>query len=214
MISFSLGAQEISKPQTPQPQREAGIFGQTETSNGGNNTLSLVGLQYKHWRSPHYGFRVIGAFAQHHSYGEELQFAKGDTFYTRQQHFNINLPVVGFGLEAQRHFYKNVYLFAAAELKGGYGRGSVDTLVERRIGNRSNTTPEFGNEGRQDASLLFVGMTASIGAKLQLRRMCVGLELLPISFSYRDLDDGVRSSGVGDFHIGGFSQRLFLHFRF
>jgi len=211
---INLGAQELSTPVPKTFHRESGIFGQSGSNNGGNQSLDIAGLQYKHWRNEHFGFRVIAAFAQHQSYGEELQYARGDTFYTRQQRFNISLPVVGFGLEAQRHFYKNVYLFAATELNAGYGEGNVDTVVERRLGNRSNATPVFESEGNRDASLLLIGMTASIGAKLQFRRVCVGVELLPVQFSYRRLDDGIRAVGMGEMYLGTFGQRLFLHFRF
>ena len=221
-LAFTLAAQETTfTPTSPQEikatpvkayNRELGIFAQTE-GNGGNQSMGMAGLQYKQWHTEHLGFRVIAAFAQYSSSGSAVQSISGDTVVSRQEQLNFNLPVLGFGIEAQRHFYKKVYLFAAAELKGGYGSGSADSAVSISSGIGSTRWHLGQNVGHRDADLLYVGLTASVGAKIQWSRICLGLEILPVHMGYTNIDDGTSRGGITDLSLGEFSQRFFLHWR-
>lgn len=213
IVATSVHAQDIQPNAAKSLMQEIGIFGQTETNNV-NGSMGMAGLQYKHWHNEHLGFRVIGAFAQYSASGSEIQSISGDTSVTKQQHYDINLPILGVGIEAQRHFYKRIYLFAAAELKGGYGNGNADTLLSKSVGHSSNNIRTYDRAGQRDASLLYVGITASVGAKVQWNRLCVGLEILPVGMAYTKIDDGFNRGGITDFSLGNFSQRLFLHYRF
>lgn len=208
-------AQDV-KPATPARQlnQELGIFGQTEMNNNDYGSASFAGLQYKRWRNEHLGFRAIVAYGQYSAYGSEIRMISGDTSTTRQRQINIDLPVVGFGLEAQRHFYKRVYLFAAVELKGGYGSGTADTFQYKTIGRTSPISSAPESAGGRDADLLYIGMSASVGARLQWTRLALGLELFPVQMTYTKLDDGHPYSGMSEFNLGNFSQRLSLSWRF
>src|SRR5687767_580370 len=98
---FDTSAQNQAPPASKPLCQELGIFGQTEaTGNNNNQHMGLVGLQYKRWRNEHLGFRVIGAFAQYTATGSEVLYISGDTAVSKQEHFNISLPVLGVGIEA------------------------------------------------------------------------------------------------------------------
>src|SRR4051812_14492367 len=86
-LTLSVQAQtaRVAKPLNS----ELGLFGQTE-GTGNEHYMSMVGFQYKHWRSEHLGLRLIGAFAQYNSNGSQLQYISGDTSFTRQEQIHIN----------------------------------------------------------------------------------------------------------------------------
>lgn len=197
----------------PKINQELSIFGQTLLT-GNNDVFSLAGLQYRRWHNEQVGFRVIGAFGQYYSSGGELQYISGDKVITRQQHYNISLPVVGFGLEAQRHFYKRVSLFAAVELRGGYGAGHADTGVSRSIGQGAVSQYLSERSGRRDVSLLYLGLSPSIGAKMQWSRLCVSLEIAPLTASYTQLYNAPGNGGTINLDMGNLNQRLSIGWRF
>jgi len=217
-LSFSLFtayAQDAEKPAARAFHRELGIFGQTSISGNDDHSLGLVGLQFKHWRSKHLGFRAIAAYGDYTSSSGDRTTVLGDTVLTRQRRTDIGLAVLGFGLEAQRHFYKRVHLFAALELKGGYGTGSEYNWEQKSSGQGDSIIYQLGqNVDAHDVSLTYIGMTASVGAKIQWARICLGIELFPVNMTYRNMDRSANSVGVADLNLGTFSQRIFLHYRF
>ena len=213
LSAFSLAAQEQNVPLLKPMNKELGLFGQTEGA-GNNHYMNMVGFQYKHWRNEHLGLRLIGAFAQYNSNGSELQYITGDTSFSRQEQIHVNMPVVGVGVEAQRHFYRRIYLFAALELKGGYGNGNADTIFSKATGLVQPGAQPFERIGHYDASLLHIGMSASIGARAQFKRLGLGLELLPIQASYNRTSGNGRHNGITDLNFGSFSQRISLNYRF
>ena len=215
LSTFAIRAQEIPVPAPKPYKHELGIF--TQIDMGGNEHLSmgLTGLQYRYRHTERLGIRAIAAYGSYSSSGSETFHGSGDTIITHQKHFDIGLPVLGLGLEAKRHFYRKVYLFAALELKGGYGAGSGGTLERRSTGHGDSITYHLSqNIDRRDASLLYIGMTASVGGQIQWSRVCLGLELLPVTMMYRKIDDDTGRAGIADLNLGDFSQRLFLHYRF
>jgi hypothetical protein len=193
------------------PKPELGIFGQADGLSD-DKSLGMLGLHYQRWHNEHLSFRVMAAYGNYYSLGPELHYVSGDTGITKRQHYNVSLPIAGFGLQAQRHFYKNIYLFATAELSGGYGSGIADTSVSWSIGQGATTQHIGQNEGRQNASLLYGALTAAIGAKVQWSRFSVGLEVSPIHATYTQLNDG-RNTSNADFTLGSFSHRLYIHWR-
>jgi hypothetical protein len=195
------------------PTREMGIFGQGGEGSG-DASLGMVGLQYKHWHNERVGFRIIGAYGNYHAMGPDRIYTSGDTVVTRRQHINVNLPIVGFGVEAQRHFYKRIYLFAALELKGGYGSGTADSSLTASVG-YNNPPYQYGRySDARDVNLTMVSFTASIGAKVQFNRINVGAEILPLRMQYTNMSGDVQNGGLLDFGMWGMSNRLFLSYRF
>lgn len=217
LLTFCLPAIAVSAQGQPpalknKPKAELGIFGQLDGLSD-DKSLTMVGLQYLHWHNEHLGYRMIVAYGNYYSAGPELHYVSGDTGIMKRQNLNVTLPVVGFGLQAQRHFYKKIYLFATAELSGGYGSGLVDTSMNWAIGQGATSQHFAQNTRGQDASLIYGALSASIGARVQWSRIAVGLEVSPIHATYTHFDDGRRTLGNMDLSIGSFSHRLFVHWR-
>jgi hypothetical protein len=208
-----VSAQEIKPAGQRSNKQELGLFGQVDGLSD-DKSLSMIGLQYQRWHNEHLGFRVSLAAGEYFAAGPELHYVSGDTGITKRQHYDITLPVIGFGLQAQRHFYRNIYLFATAELSGGWGTGLADTGLSWSVGQGAMSQHMAQNTGRHDASMMYGALTAAIGARVQWSRISIGLEVSPIQMSYTQLDDGRRNAGNADFTIGNFSHRLFLHWRF
>lgn len=219
-------AQE-QKENSPQPIRldkpfknELGVLFQGGMGNNNNNNdvdMILAGVQYSHWVNERVGYRIIGAYGQYSSYSGVNSFAVNqDTVLRKQTEIRINMPVLGAGLMAQRHFYRRVYLFAGLELRGAYGNGTRDTLVQTEYTGPDNFIQVGYRSGRasSDVSLLLINVDASIGAKLQFRRLVVGAEVLPLNVSYRLQNIDGSSYGIMDANLGTFSNRVFLQYRF
>jgi hypothetical protein len=205
-------AQAVSPVLQKKPKQELGIFGQADGLSD-DKSLLLVGVQYQRWHNEHLGFRISLAAGAYYATGPELHYISGDTGITKRQHYNINLPVVGFGLQTQRHFYKNIYLFASTELSGGWGTGLADTGVSWAVGQGALSQHMAQNTGRHDASMVYGALNVAIGGKVERRRVSIGLEVSPIHMTYTQLDDGRTNAGNADFTIGSFSHRVFLNWR-
>ncbi len=201
------------------PKNEAGVFFQTNLTGTENNiNINMGGVQYTHWITPHLGFRLLGAYGSYTDKSATTTYIPNrDTIITQQRHTKINMPVIGGGLIAQRQFYKHIYLFAGLEIKGSYGTGHADTVVRTTTYDGPSTGNEtYSEENRTGtgARLLMINATATIGAKLEFTRFSLGLELLPVQMGYQHISYSNNSSGIADFNIGNFSQRIFLNYRF
>lgn len=216
LISSQAIAQETKPAAVPAERKnEIGLMGQTNLSGNAEN-IALMGLQYNRWVTPHLGYRIIGAYGNYINSSATITYAPSpDTIINKTEHLNIHMPIVGAGLTAQRQFYKRVYLFAAMELKGGYGGGNTDTLIKTTYGTAPNGNDSYEFKGGNNkVNMMYLGLSASIGAKLQYSRMCFGIELLPVQMNYQYINYGNRKNSSGNFDLGSFSQRLFVQFRF
>lgn len=216
-------AQDQQPEKKPKPvlqterKNEAGIIIQTDFGQNNNVNFSLAGAQYNRWITPHLGYRVIGAYGNYSSTSATTTYLPHpDTVIMKQQHMSFDMPVVGFGFVAQRQFYKRVVLYAALEVKGGYGRGRTDTSVRAvyKQGFPESSEAYTRTPANHEASILLINMSASVGAKLQFSRMSFGIELLPAQLAYTKIDYKGRYGGIADFELGNFSQRCFLNYRF
>lgn len=207
----------ITKPLQPVLKNEAGILMQTDFGGNSNNSFGMVGLQYNRWVTPQLGYRIIAAYGDYSSAsGTHTVVPHPDTILIKQQYMRFNLPVVGFGVMAQRHFYKRVYLYASLELKGAYGNGHADTSVRSiyKQGQPGNSEGYDQITGNNDARLLMINTTAAIGARVQFSRLSLGAELTPVQIGYQQVRNNGRGGGTSEFELGHFSQRVFLLYRF
>ena len=198
-------------------KNEGGLLLQTDLGGNNNSNLAIFGLQYNRWVTPNVGYRIIAGYGNYQYSGNTNTFAPHpDTIITKQQVMNFNLPLVGFGLVAQRHFYRRVFLYAAVEVKGMYNKGDADTIVRTTYKQGSPTSSEEFTwvDDNKSASILMINMTASVGAKLQYSKWSFGAELLPVQLGYQGIRYDKRNNSVGDFSLGSFSQRMFLNYRF
>lgn len=207
-------------------KHELGVFGQTNPYGNGNEDMNFAGLQYKTWANEHLGLRFLAAYSDYNFKSSKFyQGASSDTSVSKWAQTHISLGVIGGGIEAQRRFFKRVYLFAAIEMRVGYGNGTIDTSIEKAYTYTTPSTPQMPSAtysavygygaGRGNANMFYLGVSPSIGAKLQFNRLCIGLEMQAAQLSVKSIKyDNAPSYGVTDFELGNISHRFFINFRF
>lgn len=212
-----LSAQEASKKILTERKHEIGIFSHINSmSSGSYGNMDMQGVQFKLWKNETIGFRVLAGYASYNNFSSPFSVKTlSDTVVERSTQTNIGLGTIGFGVEAQRRFYKRVYLYAAMELRGGYGRGTTDTVTVKRLVNPNNYYSEATNGGRALADMFYINLSPSIGAKLNFNRISFGVEVYGVNLGYQSISYGNGpTTGMGDFDMGNVSQRVFINFRF
>ena len=229
LATFSATAQDTEREQvTPKRvpgKNEMGLV--AEIFNNGNmgnsNYTSHFGVQYKRWAKPNIGYRVLAA-AGNFSYHTMPRFIdkRGDTVYQTQTFSSTPMYFAGGGVEVQRHFYKKITLYAALELRAGYGSGTYDEVLVKEV--QEELRPYFGASTlhhevstiRQgDVSAFILDVTPFIGAKLNFKRISLGTEATIVrmgmeSVNYSKFADYTTSN----FNIGDFRQRIYVNWRF
>lgn len=192
---------------------EAGAFVQFHPADNG---INMQGLQYTRWKNEHKGIRFILAHGSYNNSTSPITIIIPDTVMMRKTTTRINMGIIGTGLTKQYHVNKTLYMFAAVELKGGYGRGSVDTTIVKQFVEGPTSKEITGNLFRdQDVSMMYAGITPSIGFKFQRKRISAGIELLPLEISYTSRQySKAPSTSMLDLDFGLLRQRLFINYRF
>jgi hypothetical protein len=213
LASTGASAQTTTLPLKVDVNKEVGLFGQVD-DGANNSSFSMGGIQYKRWHNQRVGFRAIAAYGTYSTVGPKRYHTASDTTYIAQEYYNISLPLLGLGVEAQRQFYKRVSLFAALELSGGYGSGLSDTSILWTAGVNNNPSQYISRPfALKNVNLTLVGLTASLGAKLQWSRIVAGIEVLPVRFQYAKISGDVSHGGLLDISLWGMSHRIFLNYR-
>jgi hypothetical protein len=214
----AIAQEENDELTTPQPlpkvrTRELGIMTQMA---GSEIDMNMIGVQFKTYKNERKAFRFMAAYGNYHSFNNNVIAVGSDSVTEVHSLTKVDLPIIGVGVEMQRHFWRKVYLFAGVELRGGYGKGSLDTMISSRP--RSVQGP--GNISGspfipQDVSLTYIAASPSIGAKIVGKRIGVGVELMPVNLSFRNVsyEKGPSSDNI-DFNAAIFQQRLFVYYRF
>jgi hypothetical protein len=206
--------------QPKQRANEIGLFGQAVATGGYNSALSIAGVQYKKWLRPNTGIRAILAHGNYYSslHTPTNISISGDTIINENLRTRVNMVFLGGGIEAQRHFYKRVYLFAGLELKGGYGSGYTDTLYEKQYKESGHSTYTKDildiRSGTPNVNMTYLGFSPSIGAKLQWNRLVIGAEIFPAEMSVTFTNTSGLQTSSSDFNMGDLKQRIFIHYRF
>lgn len=195
-------------------QHELGIV--TEGA-GYENGVNFIGAQYKNWKDEHRALRFMAGMGNYYTFNSSILSLGADSVTRAHSMTKVNMPMIGAGIEMQRHFWKKVHLFAAVDLKGGYGTGTIDTFIDRSARSQyAGPTNTYGTSFvPQDVKMTYVALTPSIGAKILTGRVSIGLELMPLQFAYRNMSyEKGPSSGVLDFNGGNFQQRVSVGYRF
>lgn len=213
-------AQEITTEILPKykPKQEVGLIQQYGAGEDNADNITLIGIDYKRFKTEHLGYRVIAAYGSY-DFKDAFSkvFIKPDTFTQQTEQIHADMAVLGAGLEAQRHFYKNIYLFAALEVRAGYGTGYIDTLVDKTFPVGENYAVSGTNRRGQsgDLKMFYASFNPTIGAKIQRSKIAAGVELLPIHFSIRNTNYyGKYSLFAADFNMLDFSTRIFVNYLF
>lgn len=224
-ISISASAQDIQSQLTenkaPKVKKyELGVT--TEMNVFGDNNASFQALQFKKWKNEHYGARLLLGYGNFQSNNDfPIYYTEfNDTITKSAPYRTSQIGFAGLGLEAQRQFYKRVYLFAAVEAKFGYGTTMLDTLVER-VQSNANTRPWENNPGSPQirtgtgvSKMFYVGVTPTFGAKFQFSHITFGSEMAWNVFNYTSYEHPAGHSNTTDFDMSKISPRFFVHYRF
>src|SRR5579872_668270 len=117
------------------------LWGEASGMFNSSTSMSTAGIQYQKKTSKHFSYHVSAGFANYNStVSDGLLLIAGDTAIKRRISDNINMGVIGFGVETERQFYHKLYFFAGLELRIGYGSGTADTSFAKEY-NAAITNP-------------------------------------------------------------------------
>jgi len=224
-IGIGAAAQETTEP-TPKREpgkNEMGLFVEPISSNNFNGSYdSWGGVQFKRWAKPNIAYRIIGAVGDYIGYSNPMYVEKrGDTILQRSYNTNVPMYFLGGGVEVQRQFYKKVVLYAAIEVKAGYGTGRNQELLTKVLESQQGVfVPdmyfEVDNIGTHRVTAFTIDATPFIGAKLNFRRLSLGTEISAINIGLEKMQvENIPSyNGVTNFDVGDLRQRVYLNYRF
>lgn len=170
-------------------KNEIGIFGQAAFGYTNNEGQVINGIQYKHWIKPNVGIRILGGFSPYYSSRRPIVLERigYDTVRVRNYYHEANTVFVGLGIEAQRHFYKRVFLYAAVDIIGGYGTGQAQTNTS--LNSIYNSSQIFISNNLPDYvygkySRTYVKLLPNIGSKIVFKRFDFGLDMSAIDINW------------------------------
>lgn len=214
-------AQEEPIPAEPKNRRnEIGLFINPFSANAANGYEVPAGIQYKRQTTAHLGYRLsvaAGGYLSEKTTAPEL--IQNDTSYYKSYSTNMSMVFVGAGLDIQHKFKGKCYLYAAIELRGGYGNGytHISTVKETAMisGDERSYTYEQKAFSSQDASLFVLDSTPYIGTKFVFKRLVIGTELSAVvsgTMVASQATLGNYSNFI--FDMGQLQQRFYLNYRF
>lgn len=195
---------------------ELGLLG--ETNFGTRDVSSTIGVQYKHWTTDNRAYRLNFSYGEYNGgYRAEWLGVSGDTLIERQTISQVPVFYLGGGIEAQRQFFKRVYLYAAIDIRVGYGSGTTTDNIVRTVVKDNSSYTSITPETYPDRVTYFsAGAAPYIGAKLQFNRLSLGTEITAVQTELVSVDDPTRfnTTTTINMNLGTFSQRLYLLYRF
>lgn len=221
LASAAAQAQEAEQPvqQPKYKKNEIGLFINPFGSNNTNGYEVPFGIQYKRWTTPNLGYRIIVATGGYGSEYKSTELIKDDTFYQALTSTNMAMLFVGGGLEMQQRFMGKTYLYAAIEMKGGYGSGYTHTSQVKETARVSTWERSYTYEqtavSSVNTSLFVLDATPYIGIKFAFRRLLIGTELSAVAtgIMQTNYDNGPAYSN-SFFDMGQLQQRFYVNFRF
>lgn len=204
---------DLSKTKTHK-QHELGLIG--GTSFGYSDISGSLGAQYKHWTKPNKAFRLNLSFSEYTGGSSARHIGtSGDTVIERVTSTQVPVFYLGGGIEAQRQFYKRVFLYAAIDAQVGYGRGNTSEVTTRSVWSDNSSYFSATPTGIQDQVTYFsASLTPYVGAKFQFSRISFGTEISAIQTELVNVN-GPRSFGTNSINmdIGNYVQRVFVLYR-
>jgi len=209
-------------PKRAPGKNEIGLFAQVLFSDNSGGYANVTGLQYKRWAKPNIAYRIMGGLGYFDRASKPVfKGLSGDTILQTQSQVNVPMYFAGGGVEVQRHFYKKVTLYAAIELKAGYGSGATDDILIKEL--QQYTYPHWGNNyyyeatttGNSNTTAFVMDATPFIGAKINFKRLCLGTEISAIRAGFQIVNSQNQpDNSTADFDAGSFGQRIYLNYRF
>lgn len=190
-----------------QRRNELGIRTEFEFAYGGEQ--SFGGIQFKHFYNKNTGYRLYAGFGAASTWQDNVT-SHPATIHSEYTTTSAGVLIAGGGLERQHALCRYLYLFGTAEVRLGYGWGSVDTTTDQP----TPAMPPYPATLYTDYSgpnvhMLFIGVAASAGIKLQLKRFTAGLEI-PLAVTDEILLEGHNSNNIRP----QVDIAFFAHYRF
>ncbi len=221
LASAAAQAQQAEQPaqQPKYKKNEIGLFVNPFGSNNTNGYEVPFGIQYKRWTTPNLGYRIIVATGGYGSEYKNTELIKNDTFYQALTSTNMSMLFVGGGLEMQQRFIGKTYLYAAIEMKGGYGSGYTHTSQVKETARVSAWERSYTYEqtavSSVNTSLFVLDATPYIGIKFAFRRLLIGTELSAVATGIMQTSyDNSPAYSNSFFDMGQLQQRFYVNFRF
>ena len=147
---------------------------------------NLFGLQFRHFKSDIYknnmfGYRIsagIGNVRHYDNSGVFYSTSSPDTLRRVAKERWQKFYFVGVGVDAQRRFYKSVWLYAAANITFGYGTSGMDSITEIYSRNSVIGVPVDPQKNTIDlGNACWIGLAPILGAKLEIgKRIWAGTD--------------------------------------
>ncbi|MCB0698677.1 MAG: hypothetical protein H6551_00965 [Chitinophagales bacterium] len=215
--------EQVDKPEKIR-RNELGLTAEMDVFSGWNTTTAFQAIQYKRWKNEHFGARFLLGRKDYYSnndFAASYQI-NGDTVVTLKPVTSGSVAIIGAGLEGQRQFYKRVHLFAAVEVKCGYGRGSIDTFTERALQSDPDKilpppphAPIVTGKSPASTDIYHISLVPTFGGKIQFKRICFGSEMALNFLNYTNIrHPNKHAIGHLDFDLGTINPRVFVHYRF
>ncbi len=223
---FTIGSIQLATAQNEhlikkQKRNEIGLTAEINAFSNINNSTAFQAIQYKHWQNEHFGMRFLLGKRDYYS---DVSFSTsyridGDTLTKTNYATDATIAIAGVGFEAQRQFYKKVYLFATVETKFGFGEGYIDSFPTRTVYNDTfpwgrTVTTKFSYSAAT-YNIFYASVTPTFGAKLQFNHICFGTEMSLYLLSYTSMKNQSRPyESMLEFDISTINPRFFVHYRF
>lgn len=179
----------------------------------------LIGVQYKRWVRPNRALRLSAMYGRWNNFtNKEFNRRSGDTVFSNRYDESIDMFYLNVGIEMHKHFYKNVYLYAAIDLRGGYGTGTGNGTTEALIYNGPTpaTEPiaEYSIGPSYNMSRFIIDSSPFVGVKFMFRRIAFGTEISAIYCGLESQTSNNVTTSTFNMDAGFLRQRMFVNFRF
>lgn len=204
-VSQSLWAQDSIV--VKQWMNEIGLKTEFGFAYGGEQ--DFAGIQYRHTGSNNFGYRLYAGFGVV-STGQDNVAREPGTVNDKYTTVAAGTLIAGGGIMRQYPLSKHLYLFVAVEANIGYGWGEVDTtLIQPIPAPPPSPYPYYTDYDGPNVHMLFIGLAASPGIEVRLKRFAAGLEF-PLSITDEIILEGHNSNNTR----GQVALALFAGYRF
>ncbi len=201
-----------------------GMYGERNTFSNSPNypATNTVGIMYKKRKKENVNYSfTLGYCKSTFEQPIGVKVITGNTSTVRSLQNDINIVVAGFGVERQRHFYRKSYFFAGIDWKAGYGTGTTTSVMTREtwMPPSSPATSPYGevlvsetSAPSPDISMFLVYVSPYIGAKLEFKKVTVGLMVMNYLRAEMHNSGGAQDVSF-DFNAANLSKRLFVTYK-
>jgi hypothetical protein len=175
-------------------------------------------LMYKHFTKPNKAYRLMLGF-------QNQDFRLSKKYYTyaqytlliKNKYYNYSTVFVGAGVQMQRHFYKRIFLTAAADTRFHMGKGKLKYNEVVNYSLAGNEQQKINSSDISDVKAFKWDLFPSIGAKFEFSHINFGMELTAAFMQYVSLKPSTSSElpfSLFDLDIGNNFTRFYINYRF